>query len=189
MHIEDVVKEYADDNYAVLTYCDKIYTDLFAENFKDVRDLYKRMKSTLQPITDSELEYILTTFPLELFTVAENLNKIRLLREVTKLKNKAKMRELRAEFQTTVNDMAELTKAEKQTYLMQLINESMAEYEVLLAAYDSLISRVENEQTFSKELIMGAKKIWDSRRSSESANPVAPVATELPEYDRKAYIK
>lgn len=189
MRIEDIVKEYSEDNDAIHKYCDSIYHDMFAENFKDIREMYRRMKSTLQPITDGELEYILTTFPMELFTVAENLNKVRLSREVTKLKNKAKMRELRAEFQTTVNTMDDLTKAEKQTYLMQMINENMAEYEILLAAYDSLISRVENEQTFSKELIMGAKKIWDSRRSSESANPVAPVATELPEYDRKAYIK
>lgn len=52
----------------------------------------------------------------------------------------------------------------------------------LVSAYDSLYERVSRQITFSKELIMSCKKIWDARRNSDQ-NPMPSVSeTDLPEY-------
>ena len=186
--IYKVIEEYREDSAAVEKFCNDLYNDMFANHFVEVREMYSRMQSELHPLTDTELEYILTAFPMELFAVAENLNKLRLDTEIVKLKNKKKVEDVRkaAIAETKVLDM---TKAEKQDYIMHRTSEIMPEYEILLAAYNSVITRVENEQSFSRELIMGAKKIWDSRRSAETVNPVEPVVSELPEYNRNQYVK
>ena len=182
MHsIGRVLKEYESDIYSVQTFCTDLYEEKFAENFKEVRELYKRMKSKVHPITDSELEYILTTFPMELFVVAESLNRIRLNCEVVKLKNKETLERIRREASDEATKL-QLNKSQSNEFISHVIAEKMVEYEVLFSAYNSVITRVENELTFSKELIMGAKKIWDSRRSSENSNPVGMVVPDLPEY-------
>lgn len=184
MNIVKVLEEYAEDMESIQTFCDELYLRNFADNFSEVRKLYARMKSKVHPITDEELEYVLTTFPLELFMAAENLNKFRLNFEVVKLKNRETIETIR---KTALADASAngLNKSQTTDYVNHAIAENMVEYEVLSSAYSSVITRVENEQTFSKELIMGAKKIWDSRRSSETSNPVSPViAEELPEYTK-----
>ena len=188
MDIQNVLTQYASDNEVVHKFCDDIYNELFSDNFREVRSMYKRMKSEIHPITDEELEYILTTFPMELFTVAENLNKLRLDREVVKLKNKETYENLR-ESATKESQALDMKKSEAQEYINHKIAQQFVEYEVVLSAYDAIIGRVENEQSFSRELIMGAKKIWDSRRSSERVNPVGPAVAELPEYNRQTYVK
>ncbi len=188
MAIADVIEEYKSDNEAIHKFCDELYLSLFESNFEAIRGLYSRMKSSIQPITDDELEYILTTFPMELFAVAENLNKLRLDREVVKLKNKEKLESIRKKAEESVKQL-ELTKAEKQDWIHRMVTTEYVEYEILLTVYDSVITRVENEQSFSRELIMGAKKIWDSRRSGENINPVEPVVPDLPEYNRNQYVK
>ena len=76
-----------------------------------------------------------------------------------------------------------MNKTQTADYVNRKINTAMVEYEVLHAAYVSIVTRVENEQTFAKELIMGAKKVWDSRRSADNSNPVGLVVPELPEYN------
>lgn len=182
--ITKVINEYHDDMNSIQTFCDDMYTTYFEDNFKEIRELYKRMKSKVHPITDAELEYILTTFPMELFVVAENLNKLRLNCEVVKLKNKQTLEKIRNDAIADASDNG-LNKTQTNEYVAHAIAEKMVEYEVLYSAYNSIITRVENEQTFSKELIMGAKKVWDSRRSSELSNPVGMVVPEdLPEYDK-----
>ena len=143
------------------------------------------MKSDIHPITDEELEYILTTFPLELFVISEQLNKIRLNSEVVKLKNKETIEKLRNDAIAEATTQG-LNKTQTNEYVSHVLNRSMVEYEVLLSAYNSIITRVENEQTFSKELIMGAKKVWDARRNTDLTNPVGEVVPELPEYDIKS---
>lgn len=186
--MQKVLEEYTDDMMSVNEYCDQLYEQYFAEHFSDVRELYSRMKSKVHPITDEELEYILTLFPMELFAVSEALNKLRLQAEVVKLKNKEKLEELRKQAKTE-SEQLELNKTETLEYINHRVSEQMVEYEVFLSAHSSCITRVENEQTFAKELIMGAKKIWDSRRNSENSNPVKEV-TDLPEYrSPQTYIK
>jgi len=179
-----VIEEYSTDLDAIQEFCDDMYSQFFEENFAEIRELYKRMKSKVHPITDAELEYILTTFPMELFTVAEKLNKLRLNCEVVKLKNKQTLEKIRNDAIADATAHG-LNKTQTNEHVSHVVAEKMVEYEVLHAAYSSIIARVENEQTFSKELIMGAKKIWDARRSSELSNPVGMVVPEdLPEYDK-----
>lgn len=184
-NLTKALDEYSADIEAVQKFCDEIYNEHFSSNFKKVRELYQRMKSDIHPITDEELEYILTTFPLELFVISEQLNKIRLNSEVVKLKNKETIEKLRndAIAEATAHG---LNKTQTNEYVSHVLNRSMVEYEVLLSAYNSIITRVENEQTFSKELIMGAKKVWDARRNTDLTNPVGEVVPELPEYNIKA---
>jgi len=183
-----VIEEYESDSAVIKNFCDELYDNLFAEHFTQVKYLYTRLKSEIQPITDEELEYILTLFPMELISVAENLNKLRLDAQVVKLKNKEKVEAIRTQAVAEAAALA-MNKVETQEHVSHKISESLIEYEILLAAYTSVITRVENEQTFSKELIMGSKKIWDSRRAGEAVNPVEPVTPELPEYNRQQYVK
>ena len=182
-NLDKVISEYSDDMHTVQNFCDSIYRDNFEDNFKEVRSLYKRMKSNVHPITDAELEYILTTFPMELFSVAERLNRLRLNCEVVKLKNKETVEKLRSDAISFASEQ-NMNKTQANEYVSRVISKEMVEYEILHSAYTSVITRVENEQTFSKELIMGAKKVWDSRRNSELSNPVGMVVPEnLPTYN------
>ena len=183
--ILNVIDEYSADIDAVQRFCDELYVENFELNFRDVRNLYTRMKSKVHPITDEELEYIITMLPLELFISSERLTAIRLNSEVVKLKNKQKMDEFRKSAELEADTM-NLAKTAKNDYVSTAIKTRMVEYEVLYSAYTSVITRVESEQTFAKELIMGAKKVWDSRRSAERSNPISEVvpdtASNLPEY-------
>ena len=180
--LSEVIDKYSVDMDTIQKFSDDLYDENFAENFKEVRELYKRMKSKVHPITDEELEYILTVFPMELFSVAERLNKIRLNCEVVKLKNKETLEAIRSAAIIDANQL-EMNKTQTADYVNRKINTAMVEYEVLHAAYVSIVTRVENEQTFAKELIMGAKKVWDSRRAADNSNPVGLVVPELPEYN------
>ena len=61
----------------------------------------------------------------------------------------------------------------------------MTEDKILILAYDNLITRVEKEMSYSRELIMSAKKIYDARRNTEQSNPVSEVNSkqnDLPDY-------
>lgn len=88
-----VQQENEDDVIAVTSWCDEMYDGIFAPYFKDVRELYKRLQSKSRPITDDELEEILTMLPLNLFSVSESLNKFRTELEVHKMKMKQKKKE------------------------------------------------------------------------------------------------
>ena len=59
------------------------------------------------------------------------------------------------------------------------------EDEVILSILDCLISRVDKEMSFARELIMSAKKIWDGRRLTEGLNPTDATTSvdDLPDYD------
>ena len=180
--LSKAIDEYSSDTYSIQSYCDELYTANFEEYFSSVRDLYERLKSKSRVISDSELEDILTNLPMNLFVAAEALNRFRLEYEVIKLKNKAKKDWLTRDLYSEVASL-DCSVSDKKEYVNRSLSSAMLEYEILLCAIGSLISRVENEMTFSKELIMSAKKIWDSRRSAETSNPVSPVdSSKLPEY-------
>ena len=145
---------------------DQEYQSHFGEYFSEARKLFERLQSKSQPITDEELSWILSTLPIKLFQVSEALNRYRLATETVKIAIKrAKKR----------NDE-----------LVDVLGD-----ELLVSAMSCIISAVEGEVSFSRELIMGAKKIWDSRRMAEQSMPVSESAT-LPEYkvpSGKAYVK
>lgn len=145
------------------------YTELFAEYFAEVRGLSSQMKSKIQPISDKELESVLTNLPLDLFEVASKLSDIKLNYEVIKLHNKK-----------------EHTEAVKQSKA-STVSQRNAEADVatignraLELVYETLIERVEKEVSYTRELIMAAKKIWDGRRKAEQSVPIGPVSVQSP---------
>ena len=157
-------KVYQEEINGMLEWIQHEYDREFASYFKDVRDMFKRLQSEEKPITDKELNWILINLPMTLFDVSEKLSQTDVSAEIIKLR----IKEQEAEFiKQSTEKTATAKKAEAESKL--------AEPKMMLAVYQALINRVENEMTFAKELIMGAKKIWDSRRKTEQSNPVAPV--------------
>ena len=169
-NMAEIMKKGAEDLDTVSTLYDSLYNDKFASYFEGQQDLFVRLKSKYQPITDSELENILTTTPLNLYAVSEELNRFRLNVEVIKLKIKQ---------QETV--IKQLPKDDEQGYLR--VSESLLENRLLCAVYDKVVLRVESEVSFSRELIMSAKKIWDGRRHTEEANPIYEDVSKDDLYD------
>lgn len=179
--IESQYKEYIED---IETWCNEQYNLYFKECFDSVRKIHKSMESQVRAISDTELEWILSELPMTLFSISESLNKYRLEHEVIKLRKKKIKLELDAEAKKLIEDKI-LSKADMKSW----VDAELSEHDILLAAYASVISRVESEISFSKELIMGCKKIWDSRRKSEASNPVSPVdprdVDKIPDYSTR----
>lgn len=187
--------EYQEDVDSVVQFCEDLYDNEFSSYLSSIRDLYIRMQSKVHVVTDEELESILTELPMNLFMASEGLNSLKLRLEVTKLKNKEKKDEIRNRIRSELED-SDLSSSAKQEILSRSQSEELAEYEILVVAYNTVISRVETEMSFARELIMGCKKIWDARRSAEESNPVSEIVKkdvqDLPEYRRdisKTYVR
>lgn len=180
MDIQSKINEvYYEDISGVTSWCDEKFNTLFSDSFQKVDELYHAMQDKSHPITNDQLEWALTAFPLELYVVAELVSQLKLEAEVIKLKNKEYRNEL---MDTYRSDM-------KGTALTEYVNVMMVENEIVLAAYNALIARVDSKLTYSREFIMGAKKIWDARVKTSATNPVGEVTQyELPNYS-KQYIK
>ena len=159
---------------------DELYDEIFAELFSRVTELYQRFKSEVRPITDEELETILTELPLRLFTVSERLADIRMRMSVTKLENKHKRIALIQTY-SVEPEYDGLSQTAVREFVSTRVDDEMRDDEIAVMVYSSLIDRIEGELSFSRELIMGSKKLWDARRNN-ATNPVAPVVPELPEY-------
>lgn len=178
MNLNKVHLENVDDMTAVSTWCDATYRDWFGQYFSAAKEHFSRLKSDDKPITDAELTWILIDLPITLFNVSEYLSKFRVNREVIKLKNKQKEHDLRV-----LSAEATLTKKAEDADLQ------MIENKLLALAYDTTVQRVESEISFCRELIMGAKKVWDARRRTDGVNPVRELDEQgLPAY-KPAYIK
>lgn len=180
MKISTIEDSYSEDFDDILSWSRRTYDEMFSNFFEDMQELNKRLESTRRQITDDELEDILTTIPLKLYSAAEKLNELKLRIEVIKLRIK------KDKHDSFANSDASSQVARKEEAAL-----SVAEDEMLLKAYTSLIERVESEISFSKELIMSAKKIWTSRKEAENIGNSAKN-TELPDYsdlDSKTYIK
>ena len=139
---------------------DQIYNRYFASYFKKLNESFLRFRDSDTPITDNELEWILTSLPLKLFSVSNALAQFKQHNEIVKLKIKQR--------------------SKKKNDDPDGLDE---EYKLMSIIYSSVITRVEQEISFAKELIMGSKKVWDARRSGEQM-PVGTVVPEpeLPEY-------
>lgn len=183
MKVSDIESKYQEDFDDVDAWVKNRYEDVFAPYFYLVQELYKRMQSTTRQITDKELEEILSTVPLQMFAVAEELNNVKARMEVLKLEIKQKKNDIRASSTET-----------SQTARNKQADEATAEDELLLKLYRSIVERVESQVSFSKELIMSAKKLWTSRRDAENIAQAAQN-TELPDYSigdsdsKQSYIK
>lgn len=169
--------EYKSDIDAVSSEVDSIYETTFNQHFSIVEALYDRMKNKDHPITDSELEDVLTVVPLELFAVSEKLNKLRLKLEVVKLKNKETREDMVRHRSSEVQDAA-MSASDRKDYVTRTVAVDMITYEVLTQIYQCVIDIVSSRIMFSKELIMGCKKIWDGRRHTEQSMPVGSIDIE-----------
>lgn len=161
MNIEQVFNSYEKDIQDLNVWASKIYQSRFSSYFDKQRELFKELQNKQVPISDASLEFILIDTPITLFAVSEELNKFRLECELVKLRSKE-----------------------------QSSDDIQKEQKLILAVYNSIILQVESEVSFSRELIMSAKKIWDSRRNAENSMPVKEVT--LPDYDdvrKSKYIK
>lgn len=168
--MQEAVANNAEDLDTVCTLYDSLYRDKFASYFNEQHELFGRLRSKFKPISDEELENVLTTTPLNLYAVSEELNKFRLNVEVIKLKIKQQETALK-----------KLPKDDDVGYLA--ISNSLVENKLLCAVYDKVVLRVESEISFSRELIMSAKKIWDGRRDTDNANPLRTGVTSDDIYD------
>ena len=139
----------------------EIYDKYFARYFAKEIEMHTRFKDSEVPITDNELEWLITSLPLELFSVSNALAQFRQHNEIVKLKIKQR----KSKSKDAVDDGLD------------------EEYKLMSIIYASVISRVEQEISFSKELIMGAKKVWDARRSGDRA----PIGEKLPEPNLPEY--
>lgn len=168
--MEEIVKDQQSNMQDVLSWCNSIYDTKFRPYFTESRSLFERMNSKISPISDKELEWILIDLPLILFSVSEELNSLRLSVEVMKLQNKEQKRLF-----------ANMSQDDRVAHDADSVLE---EGELLKLAYAHIIKRVENEVSASRELIMGAKKIWEGRRTTEQSNPVGEVVSpqEIPDY-------
>ena len=187
-------KHYKEDCDGLLDWCEQIYQDNFRDMFTKIDEFYEKLHSgeltdDLQKISENDLGYILVDLPMELYKASEPLNKLRAEREYFKLKSKT--------IEVDVTD--EILERNKDRivddeYIESMIKSSLlyatAENKLMIAAHDCVIKRVENQISFCKELIMGCKKVWDSRKKSEDINPVGEV--DIPEYEefiKNQYIK
>ena len=108
LNLQNVQNEFSDDIEVVSDWCEEIYQNNFASHFSESRELFLRLKSKTQPITDEELSWILINLPLNLFDVSEVLNKFKVNQEVVKLRNKQKESDLvKASIETTATNRQE----------------------------------------------------------------------------------
>jgi len=182
----DALNSYEKDISETSQFCNDVYDSLFRSSFELVYQLQARMQSDSNPITDSELTEILTTLPLKLFEVSENLNAIKLEQQTIKLRMKEHRHKRIVELSEgeVLLGNVRLSATDKRDWILKCVAAEMTDHEVLISAYDTIIDRIEHEISMSRELIMGAKKIWDGRRATETVNPISEVvpSTELPDY-------
>lgn len=153
----------------VRQWCKDQYDQVFSKYFDGVPQLYKSVTSEERRMSDAEVEWVLTSVPLQLIAVSEELSQYKLNMECLKLYIKKQEADYVAE-----SDAKTVSQKKDEASL------KVMDYQLLLKAYSSVASRVDNEVNFARELVMSAKKIWDSRKKSVEANPVAP--TDLEDY-------
>lgn len=175
--IKSICEEMDEDVQNVIEWCNDLYDKNFSSFFQGQRDLFKRLQSKTHPITDDELEWILTSIPLQLFTVAERLSEVKITQEVIKMKNKKDIID-----KTNESTQSSQTKRKEEAEYLML------EHKLVDTIYSSIINRVDTEVSFSRELIMSAKKIWDRRRQTETINPIKPVDPSEPKIAYRPHI-
>ena len=175
MNFTSIESQYQQDIDAVIQYQNEVYDTMFSKEFSEVKRLSDMIKkSGYKSPSDEILEIILMDVPLKMFDVAEKLNQLELTLQVLKLKLKEKKIELKHD---------EIARNMNSTMLSEFVSENTIEDELMISIYSKLIERVNSQISYSKELIMSAKKLWDRRKEAESAMPVAPVDPAAVPYD------
>ncbi len=174
MNLQKTLENVSKDINEVNEWAESEYNKYFADYFKGEVELYNRMKSSSDPVTDIELEWILTTVPLELFSVSEQLSKMKTAQEVIRIH----IKEVERKYISDSNNPGSATQKKEEAALLT------SEDKLLVSVYDSITERVARQVSFSKELIMSAKKIWDARRSDGLLSPEVTNRTSgLPDYN------
>lgn len=180
--IDDVSREYRSAIESVEEWCNNLYEERFEHHFSGFRDVFRKLRNSGSKITDAELEDLLITLPITLFDASESLSVLRIATETVKIGTKRK-----SDNAANLGRKAGLSStAAKEFAASEVLDDKL-----LITAYESVISRVESEISFCREMIMSAKKIWDARRKTDIANPVTEVS-ELPEFvpdQKKTYVK
>lgn len=178
--IQDIEAKHGAEFSEIDDWMNNRYNSDFKHYFEGQRNIHKRILNSESKITNEELEQVMIDIPLMLIDVAEKVNMYKLRIESIKLNMKRRR----------------ITSINEDIY----ISESMLDVQdiddkLLVAAYQMLIQRVEKEMSYTRELIMGAKKVWDSRKNGDSVVPIMPDSQEdplsgLPDYrlNGKSYI-
>lgn len=156
--IDQIEMSHMEDFQEIDTWLSKRYDSTFKQYFEGQRNIHKRILNSDTKITNEELEKIIIDIPLMLIEVAEEINKYKLRIESLKLNMKSRQIAMKH----SVENLDEIE--------VENLNNKL-----LIAAYQMLIQRVEKEMSYSRELIMGAKKVWDSRINSDTIIPTGPV--------------
>ena len=162
------------ERLSINQWAEEEYNKYFAKFFKGEVDLYNKMRTVKSQITDEELEWVLSYLPMELFAVSEQLSKMKTAQEVIKLH----IKEVERDYIKSHTEGSETKRKEEASALV-------ADDKLLVTVYDSIAERVSRQMTFSKELIMSAKKIWDARKADGTLMPEVNNTKEatLPDYD------
>ena len=177
IRLDQITQEMSEDIESVQAWAAELYDKCFGNYLKDVKDLYVKLQDKSRPISDGELEQILTTLPLELINISEVLSQFKISKEVVALTMKQKEAD-----HIATSDAPTVTQKREDAA------NAVLEYKLVHTVYSSVITRVEREIDFARELIMSSKKIWDARKHTEGANPIGDVVPEsskshnLPDY-------
>lgn len=182
--------KYKKDIDGVVSYAN----ELFKSKFGNVFDVIERLRSELKEhkqISDSDLQYILVDFPIELIHVSEELNNFRLSVEVAKMKHKDIVNQVTSKYINWYGENPRSAPCSAKDFINN--DSSVIESLIYQTILNNMITRIENCMSYSRELIMGAKKIWDSRRASENVMPIGEMNLDnIPEYptpNKQQYIK
>lgn len=164
--LSDAIVNFDEEISEAQKYAFKLYDDIFAKYFADVLKLYDKVKQDSKPISDTDLEYILTFVPLDMCVINESIAPIELKRDLAKHALK-------------YGNLSDDDKWANHT---------------IISIYDNILNRVQHQMSFCREFIMTAKKIWDRRKGSEEASPISgirndSVDSDLPEYQHNVYIR
>lgn len=174
MNLQKALEAVSGDIDEVNQWAESEYQKYFAPYFKGQVELYNKLKKyDYKNITDQQLQDILINLPMELFSVSEQLSKMRTAQEVIKLH----IKEVERDYVKSHTEGSETKRKEEASVLT-------AEDRLLVTVYDTIVERVTRQMTFSKELIMSAKKVWDARRADGIPMPDILIDNTdgLPEY-------
>ena len=154
--VSEIEDSHKDEFNDMKNWAEELYNSQFSCYFENQRNIQLRMDNSETAITNEELEIVLVDVPMALIEVAEKVNDYRLRIESIKLSIKSKQAlELESSPEAKIK---------------------ILEDKLLIAAYESVLSRVDKQISYSKELIMGCKKIWDGRQHQLNSMPVGMQA-------------
>lgn len=158
-NISDIVNTFKSDFDESKSFCDELYDNRFSKFFKSTDNLYSKFKDTTVELNSEDLSVILSQCPIDIIAASEELSDLRRNIDIVKLNIK--------ELKSTGDSQSEII-----------------ENELLICLLESVLKRVEVQISYTRELIMSAKKLWDARSKTESAMPIDPVddVPDLPDY-------